>query len=177
MNTRLSKLLVATGAVVAVLAPVASATATAAQPQSSSPAARVAQCTNGDLLATYRERDAAAGHRYGVLRLTNVSDTACRTGGYGGLSYVGHGDGTQIGAAADRTKATVRTVVLQPGDTARSRVSEAVAQNYPKKACRPTPVDGFRVYVPNATRSQYVAHPTTGCARSSVHLLSHRPLR
>ena len=32
--------------------------------------------------------------------------------GYGGLSYVGGGDGTQVGAAADREPATARRVVL-----------------------------------------------------------------
>ncbi|WP_134767004.1 DUF4232 domain-containing protein [Nocardioides sp. 1609] len=146
--------------------------------QATSPhAARAAQCTDADLSATYHGRGAGAGHRYGVIRLTNTSDDACRTGGYGGLSYVGGGDGTQVGAAADRDPGRTRSFVLEPGRSAVSRVDAVVAENYPRRECRPTAVDGFRVYVPNATRSQFVAHRTTGCASGTVHLLGHRPYR
>ncbi|WP_148611270.1 DUF4232 domain-containing protein [Nocardioides rubriscoriae] len=139
--------------------------------------AQPGECGNSDLHASYHARDAGAGHRYGVIRLTNVADTTCTVRGYGGLSYVGHGDGTQVGAAADRDPGRVRTVVLDPGQSVVSRVDEVVAGNYPRRACRPTPVDGFRVYVPDSRVSQYVAHPTTGCARSRVHLISHGPFR
>jgi hypothetical protein len=135
------------------------------------------QCTNGDLHATFHHTDSGAGHRFGRLVLTNVSHRACHTGGYGGLSYVGHGNGTQIGAAADRTSGTVRTVVLRPGQRVISEVSEAVAGNFSASTCRPTAVDGFRVYVPNATKSQFVVHRTTGCANAAVHLIAHKPFR
>lgn len=132
-------------------------------------------CTNGDLVASYHHSGAAMSHRFGRLVLTNVSGHVCTTGGYGGLSYVGHGDGTQIGAAAVRATGKVRTLRLQPGDKAVSRVSGAVAGVYPHKKCRPAHVDGFRVYVPNATKSQFVKHRTTGCANAHVHLISHKP--
>lgn len=135
------------------------------------------QCANSDLTASYHARGAGAGHRFGVIKLTVTSDRTCSVRGYGGLSYVGHGNGTQIGAAADRTPARVRTVVLDPGQSVVSPVDASVAQNYPRRACRPTPVDGFRVYVPNATASQYVPHRTTGCASPTVHLLTHQPYR
>ena len=137
----------------------------------------VAECANADLTATYRGGDAAMSHTYGRIVLTNTSDHACRTGGYGGLSYVGGGDGTQIGAAADREPATVRTYVLQPGQRVHSRVAETSYAPYPKAKCRPRHVDGFRVYVPDATASQFITHPTTGCANVEVHLISHRPYR
>ncbi len=52
-------------------------------------------------------------HRFGRIILTNVSDHSCKIGGYGGLSYVGGGDGTQVGAPADRVPGTVRA--LHPG--------------------------------------------------------------
>jgi len=139
--------------------------------------AEVRQCANADLSATYKSDGAGLGHRYGRIVLTNISGSACRTGGYGGLSYVGHGDGTQVGAAADREQSPVRSLVLQPGERVRSDVSETEALNYPKKKCKPVPVDGFRVYVPNSTRSKFIAHPTTGCARTGVHLISHRAYR
>ncbi|KRE95700.1 hypothetical protein ASG76_08790 [Nocardioides sp. Soil774] len=139
--------------------------------------ASVPECRNADLHADYRPRDAAAGHRYGVVRLRNTSDRSCVVQGYGGLSYVGGGDGTQVGAAADREVRPVRRVVLAPGDRARSTVAETSAASYPRSVCRPTPVDGFRVYAPDATRSQLVVHPTTGCRNAAVHLLSHTPYR
>lgn len=178
MNDHFVKVLAAAGVVAATLVPVSQIGAASAAGAAQASAHRaLPQCDSSDLRATYKNTDAGAGHRFGVLRLTNVSDHTCTTGGYGGLSYVGHGDGTQIGAAAERTKGTVQTIVLRPGERAHSAVSETVAQNYPRRACKPTHVDGFRVYVPNETRSQYVKHPTTGCARSSVHLISHRPFR
>lgn len=139
--------------------------------------ASIPACTNADLAVSYRHTDDGAGHRYGLIRVRNISGRACRTGGYGGVSYVGDGNGTQIGAAADREPGTVRSYVLRPGKRLVSPISEAHAGNYPRRRCRPAHVDGFRVYVPNATVSQYVAHPTTGCRNHRVHLLSHRPYR
>jgi hypothetical protein len=146
-------------------------------PLGSSDAASVPACGNADLTATYRGGDAATSHVFGRIVLTNSSDHACRTGGYGGLSYVGGGDGTQIGAAADRTPGTVRVFVLQPGQRVHSPVVETSFAPYPKAKCHPRHVDGFRVYVPNETKSQFIAHPTTGCANTAVHLLSHKPYR
>ena len=140
-------------------------------------AGSVPECTNADLTASYPAGDAAMSHTYGRIVLTNTSDRACVTGGSGGLSYVGGGDGTQVGAAADRDPGTVRLYVLEPGQRVHSRVVETSYAPYPKDECRPRHVDGFRVSVPDATKSQYIPHPTTGCANAEVHLMSHRPFR
>jgi hypothetical protein len=67
--------------------------------------------------------------------------------------------------------------VLQPGQRVKSKISEADARVYPRRKCRPTRVDGFRIYVPNETRSQYVPHRTIGCENPRVHLIAHRPYR
>ncbi len=139
--------------------------------------ASIPECTNADLTASYHGGDAAMSHVYGRIVLTNTGDRACVTGGYGGLSYVGGGDGTQVGAAADREAGKVRLYVLQPGERVHSRVVETSFAPFPKGKCRPRPVDGFRVYVPDATASQFIEHPTTGCANAEVHLLTHRPYR
>jgi hypothetical protein len=108
--------------------------------------------------------------------MKNVSSHACHSGGFGGLSYVGGGDGTQIGAAADRV-GTWRGFTLQPGQRAFSPTDEVVAANYPTATCRPAHVDGFRVYLPNTTRAKFIAHATTGCRNAAVHLLSHKAFR
>ena len=153
----------------ALLAPVGAQAMTQAR-------THVRSCTNADLNASYRATDAGAGHRYGRLILTNTSSTRCRTGGYGGLSYVGDGDGTQIGAAATRDPGKVRSYVVRPGQRLVSHVDATVAADYPRKRCHPAHVDGFRVFVPNATASQYVVHATRGCRNAAIHLLSHGPL-
>jgi hypothetical protein len=162
-----------TAAVTAILAAVSGLALVG--PAGPAGAAEVRSCTNADLTASYHATDAGMGHRYGRLVLTNTSESRCRTGGYGGLSYVGGGDGTQIGAAATRDPGRVRTLVVRPGQRLVSVVDAVVAADYPRKKCHPAHVDGFRVYVPNATRSQFVAHPTRGCTRTKVHLLSHGP--
>ncbi|HEU5038417.1 MAG TPA: DUF4232 domain-containing protein [Nocardioides sp.] len=137
----------------------------------------VPECTNAELVASYHGAGAAMSHRYGRIVLANTSDRSCSIRGYGGLSYVGHGDGTQIGAAADRDPSRVRTVVVAPGEKVVSRVSAAVAGAYPRHRCRPAHVNGFRVYLPDETRSQFVKHSTTGCRNHRVHLLSHKAYR
>ena len=136
----------------------------------------VGECTNAELVASYRGGDAAMSHQYGWIVLKNESDHACSVRGYGGLSYVGHGDGTQIGSAAKRTKSRVRTIVVGAGERVRSRVVETSWGPYAGR-CRRAHVDGFRVYVPDETRSQFVKHPTVGCRNHHVHLLAHRAYR
>ncbi len=145
-------------------------------PASAAAAVGVPGCRNADLHARYRATDNGAGHRYGKIVLTNVSTHSCRTGGFGGLSYVGGGDGTQIGAPATR-EGTATSFVLAPGQRAVSRVDEVVADLYDAATCRPRAVDGFRVYVPNATRSQFIVRRTRGCLNPAVHLISHTAYR
>jgi hypothetical protein len=138
----------------------------------------VPHCTNADLHARYAYSDSGAGSVYGWIRLRNVSDHACVTGGYGGLSYVGDGNGTQIGHAAIRIqKWAVESYVVQPGQRLVSPIQLVRAGNYPRATCRPAHVDGFRVYVPNAFRSQFVPHRTTGCRNTDVHLIYQKPYR
>lgn len=170
MHTRTSRLLTSAAALAvvaagALIAPAATAASTPA-------------CGNADLTASYRHSDDGAGHRFGWIVLTNTSGHACHTGGFGGVSYVGDGNGTQIGAAAvRRDRAAVKTHVVKPGARLRSPIDEARADNFGKKKCHRAHVDGFRVYVPNATRSQFVPHATTGCRNTKVHLLFHTPYR
>ena len=135
------------------------------------------ECTNADLTAKYRGGDAAMSHVYGRIVLRNTSEVACWIRGYGGLSYVGGGAGKQVGAAAERTASATPRVVVEPGAKVRSAVSETSTGPYSTKQCGPTPVDGFRVYLPDETRSQFIAHETTGCASTSIHLLSHKAYR
>ncbi len=147
----------------------------AASGQRAVPQRSTAECTNDNLTATYRGGDAAMSHVYGRIVLRNTSDVTCWVRGYGGLSYVvGGANGKQVGAAADRTPSNRPKVTLAPGDKVRSAVAETSSAPYPRKRCRPAEVDGFRVYVPDETQWQYIAHPTIGCANPRVHLLEHK---
>jgi hypothetical protein len=132
------------------------------------------ECTSANLTAKYKGGDAGMSHVYGRIILRNTSTTTCWVKGYGGLSYVGGGNGTQIGAPADRTPSKTPKTVLAPGEKVRSAIVETSYAPYPKNKCRPTKVDGFRIYPPDETHSLYVAHPTTGCANPKVHLLQHK---
>lgn len=146
---------------------------TAAHADASTPS-----CGNADLRASFVVKGHGMSHTWGKLRLRNISGHACVTGGFGGLSFVGHGDGTQIGAAADRDHSRpAKRITVQPGRRVISWVDIVSAEPYDESQCTKTPVDGFRVYVPNATKSQFVPYKTTGCANPDVHLLSHRAYR
>ena len=136
----------------------------------------VPQCTNANLKASVRGSDGAAGTIYHKLVLTNVSGRACRTGGFGGVSFVGHHNGTQVGAAADRD-GRARSIVVRPGQRVVSNLGVVDWQNYDRSRCRPVHADGYRIYIPNETRSQYVARPQTVCGNKRVHLLHHTAYR
>jgi hypothetical protein len=174
MHSPTQALLCAAGLALAVTGPLVPVPlAVAASTPAPAPA-----CTNADLTASYHHSDSGMGHSYGRIVLENTSGHACRTGGYDGVSYVGDGDGTQIGhPAVRRDRSAVRSFVVAPGRRLRSPIDEVTARNYPRHTCRPAHVDGFRVYVPNATASQYVVHPTVGCRNGHVHLLFQKPYR
>jgi hypothetical protein len=158
----------------AALPLVAATTLLAVPAQAAAPPA----CTHGDVSIAYRGGDHATLHTTGRLVVRNTSGSACSLHGFGGLSYVGGGDGTQVGAAADRDPGTpVRTVVLAPGARARSAIQETSYAAFPAGECAPTRVDGLRVYLPGETRSLYVAHPTRGCTDTASHQLSHQAFR
>jgi Protein of unknown function (DUF4232) len=120
----------------------------------------------------------AAGSAYYAITLVNHSSHSCRSGGYGGVSMVGGGNGTQLGAPARRdSSATPAPFTLQPGGRARARLQLGQALNYSPKKCDPVRADGFRIYPPNETRSAYVAGSATACRSASVSLMSLRPYR
>ena len=164
---RISPLIAAAATAAAVLVPVTTADAATA-PECHSRALRASFALDGG---------AAAGHSYGHLRLRNVSGRSCFVQGYGGLSFVGHGDGTQIGAAAGRTPSRRPRVVLQPGQSAASLVEITSPYPYPRATCRRTATDGFRVYVPDGRRAKFVPFRTVTCANPALSMLEHKAYR
>ncbi|CAN5473768.1 hypothetical protein BH10ACT10_BH10ACT10_03250 [soil metagenome] len=134
------------------------------------------RCTVDDLEVRLSPGEGASGSTYFSVRLTNTTGRTCRTGGFGGVSLVGGGDGRQIGAPADRVeKSRLRVVTLKPGASAEAKLQLTEAGNYPAAKCRPVLAQGFRVYPPNETRSAFVRHRATACRNNAVHLLRLSP--
>lgn len=112
------------------------------------------------------------------MRLANIADAPCRTGGFGGVSFVHTATGAPVGAPADRVNtAQAKPFTLQPGDRAEAVLQQANAGNFSAATCRPVAVQGLRVYPPNETRSAFVSLATTACRSGQVHLLSLSPYR
>jgi hypothetical protein len=90
------------------------------------------------------------------------------------VSFVGKGNGTQLGAAADwdQSKPIVQNT-LQPGSVVAANLQIAQAGNYDSAECQPLAADGFRVYPPHSTKSVFVqAANLTACQNDKVHLLT-----
>lgn len=135
------------------------------------------ECTSGMLRASFVATDAAMSHQFGNLKLTNASTGACWVQGYGGLSFVKHRGGVQVGSPAGRTPSLRPRVLLGPGRSVVSEVSITSTGPYSVSTCRPTNVAGFRVYVPDSTKAKFVRYATTTCANPSLRMLEHQAYR
>jgi hypothetical protein len=92
------------------------------------------------------------------------------------VSFVGDGNGTQIGAPAklDRSGANP-TVTLAPGQTASAPLRIVQAANLEPGNCTTRQPDGFRVYPPGSKQSLFIASTAyTACRQQSAELLSVR---
>jgi hypothetical protein len=108
------------------------------------------------------------------IQFTNTSSTVCELHGFPGVSFVGKGNGTQLGAAADwdESKPIVQNS-LQPGTLVVANLRIVQAGNYDSSECKPLAADGLRVYPPHSTRSVFVKDPNlTVCQNASIHLLT-----
>lgn len=140
------------------------ASASPAPASTTSPAATPPTCRAGGLQVGERSPagGGAAGSNYLLLAFRNTSSSTCVLDGHPGVSFVGGGDGSQVGAAADRTGG-VQRVVLQPGATTSSLLRVVDPGVYDADTCAPTTADGFRVYPPDSRASVFVAFRTTAC--------------
>ncbi|SIS08604.1 Protein of unknown function [Williamsia sterculiae] len=132
------------------------------------------RCSARDLTGRVRETpNNAAGTTSVELVFINTSGRTCTLHGFPGVSFVGDGNGTQIGAPARRTSGdNDQTITLRANERGTSTVQIAQARNYPDATCRPHQVDGFRVYPPNDTASLFIRYSSaTGCESSDVSLL------
>jgi len=142
---------------------------------SSSPAAEVGRCTSAHLkLALSAGAGAGAGSRFPYIVFTNTGSTSCTLYGRPGVSFVGKGDGTQLGAAAGfDTSVAATPVTLTPGGSAHAPLKIAVAENFDASSCQPSAADGLRVYAPGETHAQFIAATGyTACVNAAVPLMT-----
>jgi hypothetical protein len=126
-----------------------------------------------------REPGSGSGmsHQELSIILTNTGTAPCTVQGWPGVSFVGKGNGTQIGAAAKLNRSVPHpTVTLRQGASAQAYVYIEVAEAADVSVCHPTPADGLRVYPPGNRRSLFIKDLGSSnghaCASSSVDLLS-----
>ncbi|WP_231391921.1 DUF4232 domain-containing protein [Arthrobacter sp. 35W] len=151
----------------------ASPTATATPSTAPSTSAAAALCTAAMLSGSVDDSGGgAAGSIYMKLIVKNTTDKVCILDGYPGVSLVGDGNGTQIGAAADRDPAAPSSgpITLEPGASAAGVLRYTQAGNY--QNCERVEADGLRVYPPSATDALYIAHPLTACSNEDIKLLT-----
>ncbi|MCU1572094.1 MAG: hypothetical protein JWO93_176 [Micrococcaceae bacterium] len=154
-------------------APTATTEPPATATRTGEPAAAPALCTATQLTGALDDSGGgAAGSVYMSLQVTNSSPTPCILDGYPGVSLVANGNGTQLGAPADRDPALPSSgpITLVPGGVAAAQLRYSQAANY--QSCDQVPADGLRVYPPSATDALYIAHPLTGCSDPSLVLLT-----
>jgi hypothetical protein len=150
-------------------------TTAVSSPSSSAPAAPpVAQpvdnglCKAGDVQLSLGQGDAGAGSVYRPLLIKNVSAKPCILQGFPGVSYVAGADGHQVGKDAFREGTKGNAVKLNPGQTAAADLQFVNVRNFDPDTCRPTPVKGLRIYLPQETASNFVASDGTGCASTKI---------
>jgi hypothetical protein len=153
------------------LYPTATPTPTASAAPSAgtmNPSAPAGQCADA-VLEVDVVRDPAGGAAGSVgylVEFTNTGTESCTLQGQPGVSVVGHGDGTQLGPAAEREGGTGASVELAPGGlaTAALRAVAIGTDGGPLPDCDVVGGDGWRVYPPHSYRAWFVPDATiTAC--------------
>lgn len=135
------------------------------------------RCSVGELTGSIADGGGGAAGSYGVaIVLANDGQRSCTLQGWPGVSFVGDGNGTQIGAPAVLDRSTPHeTLTLAPGDEVQAILRITQAANYDAAECEPQAVDGFRVYPPGSVESLFVGATGSSyeaCANASVEQLT-----
>lgn len=148
----------------------------AASPGGASTAA-AQPCATGDLTIAIAGEQGAAGSLIYNLGFNNAAENACTLTGFPGVSLVGEGTGTQLGAPAIREGANGATVTLNPGETGYASLRVSRAENLAPDACDLVVANGLRIYPPNQTTAAYApVTEVSACSGSDIELLSVRPV-
>ncbi|WP_111720655.1 DUF4232 domain-containing protein [Homoserinimonas sp. OAct 916] len=165
-------------------APAPTTTVTRAPPETTAPLpspsvapnAPAGQCLNENLALSLGQPDGAAGSEYVDIIFTNTGSEPCALRGAPGVSVVGGGNGSQIGAAAEQTEpANPPTIQLAPSGTAKATLKSVnIGTDGGPLAdqCTVTTGDGYRVYPPHSFDSVFVASPGVPACSNTVVWMS-----
>jgi hypothetical protein len=140
------------------------------------------RCLAGDLAgSTEPDEGGGAAGAYG-LRLVLVNDGAetCALQGWPGVSFVGGGDGSQLGVPATQNRGDQYSsagVVLEPGGSAYAPLMITQALNYANADCQPRDADGFRVYPPGNEESLFIEAEDLVACTTEIELLDVGPMQ
>lgn len=160
-----------------------SGSGTASVPKSSSGSSSAQGSSAGGRCATSQLAGSVAdggGSSAGAVRvaiiLRNKGAQQCTLQGWPGISFVGRGNGTQIGNPAVLDRATPhQTLTLRPGGEVQAVVTVEQAGDWNSATCEPRVSDGFRVIPPGSTQSLFVGASGSifeACASTSLHQLT-----
>ena len=137
------------------------------------PNAPEGQCENANLSVEVQPESGAAGSLFSSIRFTNTGSAECALSGYPGVSVVGHGNGTQLGAPADQSPASggLPTVQLPPGSAAVALLQETnIGDNGGPlgESCDVEAGDGYRIYPPHSFDAVFVQQSVPACTSGTV---------
>jgi hypothetical protein len=114
-----------------------------------------------------------------AIKFTNHGRASCTLQGWPGVSFVGDGNGTQLGAAAQQDRASLHaTVTIGAGKTAIAPLRVTDALNFPTNTCQPATADGFRVYPPGEKYSLFIKDADfTACTDKTDIILTISAIR
>ncbi|MBF4582536.1 DUF4232 domain-containing protein [Curtobacterium sp. VKM Ac-2865] len=154
-----------------------SGTAAAPAPAGTGASAAGARCATSQLSGSVADGGgSSAGATRVAIILRNTGAQSCTLQGWPGISFVGGGNGTQIGNAATLDRSTPhQTLTLRPSGEVQAVVTVRDAGDWDSATCHPRVTDGFRVIPPGSRQALFV--PASGalfesCAAPAVHQLS-----
>lgn len=154
-----------------------SGTAAAPAPAGSGAAAAGARCATSQLTGSVADGGgSSAGATRVAIILRNTGAQSCTLQGWPGVSFVGGGNGTQIGNAATLDRSTPhQALTLRPAGEVQAIVTVRDAGDWDSATCHPRVTDGFRVIPPGSRQALFV--PASGalfesCAAPAVHQLT-----
>lgn len=122
-------------------------------------------CTATTLSVTVGLGEPAGDTVQAPLLFLNTGSRPCVTRGFPDVSYRTAPDGgAQVGRTAQRDGAPDGVVTLAPGEVASAKLTMVRADTVDPALCRPTPVQGLRVYPPSQRAPIFVPMSTTVCA-------------
>ncbi|HXH34598.1 MAG TPA: DUF4232 domain-containing protein [Plantibacter sp.] len=157
--------------------PTSSPTATGAV----DPNAPEGQCADSVIQVTVSGSEGGAGSISSNVVFTNTGQESCVLRGAPGVSVVGDGNGTQLGAAAvQQEDAAPVDVTLAAGGSASAILTSVNigTDGGPLDNCEPVAGDGYRVFPPHSFTAVFVASAAVpACSNAAVTWMTIGPVQ